>query len=531
MKKIYVLFFPTLFCSVLQAQVISFQRTFGGTRADYAVWGQQTSEGGFIVAGSTNGTNTFGFGSMDVCLVKTDSSGIVQWEKIYGGTNDEHAGFVQQTKDGGFVITGYTSSFGDSIDVYLLKTDSDGNLFWSKTFGGTGAEYASSVQQTSDGGFIIAGSTSGFGAGANDVYLVKTDSNGFQQWMKAYGGTANDYASFAQQTNDGGFIVAGFTYSFSQGYDDVYILKTSSNGTLQWSKTFGSSGYDEGYSIQPTNDGGFIIGGMTTSFGAGYADMYILKTTSTGNLQWSKTFGGIQSEDASWTQQTNDGGFIIGGSTTSFGAGYHDIYLVKTASDGSLQWSKTFGTNDDDVGSVDGQTNDGGFFISGGTWFYTAQNEDLYLVRTDANGNTGCNQTNPSTLTGVPSTIVANAGTLVTPGGIGGIPATQTDSGGATEKTFCYTGVDEIEKEDVINIYPNPTSGIFTIQIGSQQSAVGNEYKTEIYNVFGEKVTQSVIPNAVRNLTIDISNQPQGIYFLQVKTAEGTAVKKIIVQL
>ncbi len=202
---------------------------------------------------------------------------------------------------------------------------------WTKTFGGTNDDWADSVQQTSDGGYIVAGLTKSFSAGKSDAYLVKTDCDGNRLWQKTFGGNNDDCAYAVQQTSDGGYIIAGETTSFGAGLSDAYLVKTDSEDNLLWQKTFGGKDSDRAYFVQQTFDKGYVIAGMTDSFGAGKTDTYIIKTDSEGNLQWQKALGGVNNDWAHAVQQTSDGGYIIAGLTRSFGAGNYDVYLVKIA--------------------------------------------------------------------------------------------------------------------------------------------------------------------------------------------------------
>ncbi len=358
---------------------VQWQKTFGGSSRDYGWSVQQTSDGGYIIAGDTY---SFGAGSSDVYLIKTYSNGNSQWQRTFGGSDYDWGSSVQQTSDGGFIITGQTESYGAGYeDVYLIKTDSGGNSQWQKTFGGSDYEWGNSVQQTSDGGYIIAGYTESFGAGNGDVYLIKTDSSGNSQWQKTSGGSGNDWTNSFQQTSDGGYIIVGGTYSFGAGGRDVYLIKTDSNGDSQWQKTFGGSDWDEGLSVQQTSDGGFIIAGYTESFGAGRGDVYLIKTDSAGNSQWQKTFGESYDDWGFSVQQTLDCGYIITGRTSSFGAGYYDVYFLKTDSGGNSQWQKTFGGSGFDYGLSVQQTSDGGYIIAGDTNSFGAGGYDVYLIK------------------------------------------------------------------------------------------------------------------------------------------------------
>ena len=351
-------------------------RTFSGLGDDCGRSVQQTTDGGYIITGYTS---SFGAGSSDVYLIKSDENGNLQWSKTFGGTDGDCGHSVQQTTDGGYIITGYTSSFGTGRgDLYLIKTDASGNLQWNKTFGGSGYDYGESVQQTTDGGYIIAGHAWSFGADYSDLYLIKTDASGNLQWNKTF---ERSFGYSVQQTFDGGYIVAGSAFPFGVDSDDVYIIKTDENGNLQWSKTFGGLYSDHGHSIQQTTDGGYIIAGYTYSFGTGGGDVYLIKTDENGNLQWSKTFGGTDGDWGWSVQQTSDGGYIIAGWTKSFGAGSTDVYLIKTDENGNLEWSKTFGGTDEDGGKSVQQTSDGGYIIAGWASSFGAGNADVWLIK------------------------------------------------------------------------------------------------------------------------------------------------------
>ncbi|RKX68987.1 hypothetical protein DRP53_09495 [candidate division WOR-3 bacterium] len=263
------------------------------------------------------------------------------WTRTYGGTRDDWGYSVQQTTDNGYIIVGETGSYGaGSTDVYLIKTDADGDTLWTRTFGGTGRDYGYSVRQTTDGGYIIAGWTFSYGAGGGDVYLIKTDANGDTLWTRTFGGQDCDCGWSVQQTTDNGYIIVGTTFGYGGGRADVYLIRTDADGDTLWTRTFGGVDDDYGYSVQQTSDNGYIITGYTKSYGVG-GDLYLIRTDADGDTLWTKTFGG-PAGDCGWSvQQTTDNGYIITGVTTSYGAGENDVYLIKTEPDMRVEESKS----------------------------------------------------------------------------------------------------------------------------------------------------------------------------------------------
>jgi hypothetical protein len=369
--------------SSLSAQ-ITFQRTYGGWLDDRAYSVHRTADGGFIVAGRTH---SFGAGATDVYLIRTDANGDTLWTKTCGGTDDDCGLSVRQTNDGGYVIAGYTESYGVGGDAYLIRIDTEGDTLWTRAFGGRSDDLGMSVQQTTDGGYIIAGHIFSSGAGRYDVYLVKTNASGDTLWTRAFGGTSSEEGYSVQQTTDGGYVIAGLTYSYGAGLNDVYLIRTDVNGDTLWTRTFGGTDNDGGTSVQQTSDSGYIIAGTTESFGAGNDDVYLIKTDASGDTLWTRTFGGASNEWGYSVQQTSDGGYIMTGYTESFGAGQTDVYLVKTDAYGDTLWTKTFGGADDDCGLSVRQTSDDGYVIAGWTKSSGAGGEDFYLIKTDSSGN------------------------------------------------------------------------------------------------------------------------------------------------
>jgi len=385
-----------VFASPVLAQT-SWWRTYGGTSGDEGWSVQQTADGGYIIAGLTQ---SFGAGSYDVYLIKTNASGDTLWTRTYGGTNEDFGLSVQQTSDSGYIIAGYTRSFGAGLDdVYLIKTNASGDNLWTRTYGGINDDEGWSVQQTSDSGYIVAGWTMSFGAGEADVYLIKSNASGDTQWTRTYGGFSDDEGYSVQQTSDDGYVIAGETYSFGAGYRDVYLIKTSASGDTLWTRTYGGTNGDGGYSVQQTADGGYIVAGYTESFGAGNEDVYLVRTNASGDTLWTRTYGGTDIDYGNSVQQTSDGGYIIAGETWSFGAGTPDsanVYLIRTNASGDTLWTRTCGGTGSDWGYSVQQTSDSGYIIAGSTTSFGAGGSDVYLIKTDANGNVAVEE--PSTL-------------------------------------------------------------------------------------------------------------------------------------
>jgi hypothetical protein len=310
---------------------VTWQKTYGGSSADYAYSVQQTADGGYIVAGQSH---SFSAGDSDILVLKLDNTGNITWQKIYGGSSEDYPLYIQQTTDSGYIIAGSTNSFGaGNYDVWLLKLDGSGNVTWQKTYGESLNEWPYAIQQTADDGYIVAGSTNSFGAGAHDVWLLKLDSSGNVTWQKTYGGSLPDHPFAIQQTVDGGYIVAGDTNSLIGGRQ-AWVLKLNSAGDVAWQKTYGGSLSDYAYWVQQTTDGGYILAGGTYSFGGGNGDVWLMKLNSRGDVAWQKTYGGKNHESANFVQQTSDAGYVVAGNALSFGAGDYDLWVLKLDSDG-----------------------------------------------------------------------------------------------------------------------------------------------------------------------------------------------------
>jgi len=257
-----------------------------------------------------------------------------EWSRTFGGSDWDEAYSVQQTTDGCYILAGETFSYGAGCsDLWLVKTDSAGNEEWSWTFGGSYWDVAYSVQQTADGGYILAGRTNSYGAGSNNFWLVKTNSAGNEEWNRTFGRYGAGEAHSVQQTTDGGYILAGTMNFYDACSADFWLVKTNSAGNEEWNRTFGGSDWDEAESVQQTADGGYILAGTMDLYDAGSADFWLVKTDSTGKEEWNRTFGGSDDDKAHSVRETSDGGYIIAGiiagETESYGSGKADFWLIK----------------------------------------------------------------------------------------------------------------------------------------------------------------------------------------------------------
>ena len=308
--------------------ITEWNKTYGGAGNDFFDCIIQTSDGGYALAGNTD---SFGAGDDDFWLVKTDADGNMEWNKTYdsGWTEDPRA--VIQTSDGGYALAGRIFYSVDRYDdPWLVKTDSDGNMEWNRTYSGPLNEHRfSSLVQTSDGGYALVGNTYMNDHPYGEFWLVKTDADGNMEWDKTYGGEWSEDPRAVIQTSDGGYLLMGDTSSFGAGSYNAWLVKTDADGNMEWDKTYGGPNYDEyAYSVIQTSDGGYALAGVGYG-GLGFGDSWLVKTNSTGHMEWDKTYGGTGNDCFNCITQTSDGGYLLAGATDSFGAFGWDSWLVK----------------------------------------------------------------------------------------------------------------------------------------------------------------------------------------------------------
>ena len=486
--------------TTLYSQNIEWETNLGGSAYGFATDIQQTSDSGYIVLGytySTDGDVGGNNGDNDYWVVKLGNTGNLIWETNIGGSGDDRATAIQQTTDDGYIVAGYTYSPDGDTDYWIVKLDVVGNLIWETNLGGSGWDEAFSIQQTSDGGYIIAGqseSNDGNVGGNNgqwDYWIVKIDDTGIIIWETNLGGSDADKALSIRQTIDDGFIIAGYSESDdgdvgeNNGSQDYWIIKLDNSGNLIWETNLGGSSTDSPRSIQQTNDNGYIIAGSSNSSDGdvggnnGQWDCWIVKLDNTGNLIWETNLGGSNSDNVSSIQQTIDGGYIIAGGSNSIDGdvggnnGESDFWIVKLDYTGNIIWETNLGGSNSDYASSIQQTFDGGFIVAGTT----------YSSDGDVGGNNGNSD----------YWVVKLDGTL-------GIE-------------------DNIASK--ISLSPNPTTNTITIANLSQEIS-----KIELLDMQGRLVlSQSEV---IINNTLNISTLPSATYLVKIYVERTVFYKKVI---
>jgi hypothetical protein len=525
-----LIFTITCICTYINVNAQSHlqaENSFGGNSTDNAFSIQQTRDGGFIAAGHTqsNSGQVHGnHGDFDFWVIKINKTGTLEWQKCLGGIIDETAFSVQQTTDGGYIVAGEANSNGGQVtgnhglsDFWIVKLDSTGNLIWEKSLGGSKDDFSTSIKQTKDGGYIVAGGTnSNDGDIAHhqgstltaDYWLVKLDATGNKQWEKNYGGNNGDIAMSVIQTKDGGYALAGNTTSTNGDvtnvhdtiYGDAWIIKTDKLGNIQWQKTYGGSDYEQANSIQQTKDGGYVFCGWTRSNNGdvsgnhGNYDFWVVKLDSTGTLKWQKALGGSNGDLAYSIQQTPDNGYIVAGGTTSTDGqvtGLHgnlkeDFWVLKLNESGSIQWQQALGgTEFEEARSVD-QTKDGGYIVAGWSGWDHPNNGDVtgnhgdydfWIVKLSASAHAMAIQNISST------------------------------------NDFSFT------------VSPNPAHSFIQLNINSNQSTA----LLQITNSSGNIIQQQKISiNKKQVVLVDVSKLQQGVYTATIVSEKNITSKQFI---
>ncbi|MEI6851843.1 MAG: T9SS type A sorting domain-containing protein [Bacteroidota bacterium] len=471
-KIVILVFF--LFATQVAAAQIMFQRHYGGIADDFGSRVLQMEDGGYLVASITE---SYGAGSGDIYLIRTNELGDVQWTKTYGGVGDEQPYAMKKTNDGNIIIAGRTSSYGTgSTDCYLLKINQSGDTLWTKTYGGINEDGAYDVIQTTDDGYLLLGYSLTFTSVFSSVYAIKTNSLGDTMWTKTYEKKNSNGGTSAIQLVDGGYIFCGTTQSSGAPTSDCYLIRTNPMGDTLWTKVYGGSSYDGVYQVSYASNG-IVMTGTTYSFGAGSYDIFLSKFDYDGNEIWYKTYGGTNSDYGGSFSSTIDNGFIITGYTESFGMGGKDVYLIKTDINGDTLWTKTFGGSGDEWGGCVIQTLDNGFIVVGNTNSY-GNAYDVYLVKTNSQG---------------------------------------------------ISGLERIINENIeCKIFPNPSDGNLNIEFNN---ADNTNYNITIYDISG-KLTFERKSSSYESIkqSLDLTGLRSGIYLLKLNFDNKCVTKKIIIQ-
>jgi len=380
MKRIILV--SMLFCVFTSVMHLDAQwvRTYGGYFRDSAYSIQQTNDGGYIVAGCTKSfiADPHDMAASAFWVLKMDSIGDVEWERTYGGDDYEGANSIQQTRDGGYIVGGFTDPlYAQRRDFWVLKLASTGDIEWQRVYEKSGDDFETVIHQTRDDGYFITGYTQSLETG-HSVWALKLTSTGDVEWQKSYGGSKYDSAYASQQTSDDGYIVVGQTASWGAGYCDFWVIKLSPTGEIEWENAYGGVAWDIANAVHQTSDDGYIVAGQTESFGAPYRDFWVIKLTSTGDVEWEHAYrvGSVWSGKsciAHSAQQTVDGGYIVTGQVGG------DIWALKLSSIGTIEWQYVYEASGHKTAVQ--QTGDGGYVIAGETSDRSAGEGDFLILK------------------------------------------------------------------------------------------------------------------------------------------------------
>ncbi|TET23470.1 MAG: T9SS type A sorting domain-containing protein [Candidatus Stahlbacteria bacterium] len=385
-KCLLLLLIAGMFLAFPAVAYAGWTRIYGGDADDGGYCVRQTSDGGYIVSGYSYSLNS-------LWILKIDEYGDTLWTRDSTDWRIGKGYSVQETADGGWIVTGYVAPFRDGKHhLYLIKLDSEGQVLWTRgdwewinePVGGVGY----SVQETSDGGYIIAGATSPWFGEIEDLWLIKTNSEGDTLWTRIYGGEGPDCGCSVREASDGGYIVAGYT---STDWS-LWLLRTDENGDIVWTSGLDEWWYGKGYSVTETSDGGWIVTGYVEPFDDAKHHLIVARMDSDGDTLWTRMEQGWFPNGAGGVgrciQETSDGNFILTGYTSEWIGDTNDLFLVKLNPAGDTLWSRIYGGEDEDIGYCVGQTADGGYIITGATKSFSVDGYDLWLLKTDASGDT-----------------------------------------------------------------------------------------------------------------------------------------------
>lgn len=472
----------------------------------------------------------------------TSKAQSVQFKKVYGSTGYEFGNSVTQTFDKGYAVAGSTSSSGNgSTDAYLLKTDSLGVYQWQKTFGGINIDQAYSIQETKDTGLIIAGFTNSFGQGGYDLYVIKTDRYGDTIWTRTYGGSNWDFGYSIEQTADSGYVITGGTYSFGKGYEDMYLVRIDSVGDTLWTKTYGGIKDEEARAVKQTSDGGYIVTGFTKSFGDSNGDFYTVKTNSVGDALWTSKLGGVQEDIAFDIIQRPTGGYLLGGKTKSSGVGNFDGILINMSPTGALIWNNLYGgTDEDGIHSIT-QTAGMRWGMAGYTHSYGAGASDFVVyIENTINGFHSNTFGGPGSETAYSIKNTKDNGYIIcgnsaSYSNLDHIFLVKTDSNGValpTAEVTVITGMDtDVIQNDTYKIYPNPADETVYVSFKGIGSTNNTSVTITITDMIGRMCNQKTIRmSTLEPIEINTEHLNPGVYIIHIEGDTFSVNQKLIIE-
>ncbi|MDQ3046938.1 MAG: T9SS type A sorting domain-containing protein [Bacteroidota bacterium] len=451
------------------------------------------------------------------------------FQQIYQTTFDQSARDVISTNDGGYILAGMTENYilGDT-NLHFIKTNNLGDTTWTATYGGGLPDYPNSILQDSDGNYMVAAYTKSFGAGGTDSYILKLNGSGDTIWTKTFGGSGEDEAKEIIASGDGNFIVVGRTNSISGTSQDMYLMKIDPSGNMIWTKTYGGPQFESGNSVKICLDGGYILGGQTLSYGSGMGDHWLLRTNSSGDSLWSKTFGGTAFDETKYVLANPDGTFTLCGN--SYISGDADIQAIKTDASGNVIWDKMYGGTDKDVSKTIEPTSDGGYILSSISRSFGWINPDMWLLKINGSGDTVWTKN-------YGSFDHEHAYCAKQTADDGFIAVGHSKSYGPNMKimfiklnqygTFTVS-VDQLFAEELIDVFPNPTDGLLRLNIKGNN----RPFSFNIVNPLGQIVYYK---NSQQDLnseesTIDLTGNKPGMYFMNLISGERSTTKKLILR-
>ena len=470
---------------------------------------------GYVITGYANRSAN----NKDIYFLKLDTCGRLKISRTYGGTQDDLGYSVSELNGGNFAIAGESSSYGSGqSDAYLLKMQ--GASFGTvngRAIGDTLIDVAQDFKQVS-GSYIVTGYTQKSN-GTYDVLLTKFNNTLTAQWEYKIGGNRDDFGYAVQVLSSGDYIIAGGTKSYGAGNLDAYLIKTNSNGIVTWAKAYGNAQLDVAYNVKQTLDGGFILVGKTrnaNATGNSQDDILLIKTNFSGTLQWAKAYGGTQDETGEDVVQVSDSGYVVAGYTKSYGNGNWDVYLFKVDKNGNTVWARTSGGSGEDKAYSIDKTNDNGFFITGHSNSFGPGLFDVYALKTNSLGSTGCNDS-AAISTFLPNDTTENGFIQDTLLHI--VNGAAADSLATLDTTHCTTcnppvkGLLESSSEAALVMYPNPANENITIDITNE-----NQKPAEIivYNSLGIQVYRLENIGVENRVYLDTKGWPTGLYFVKV---------------